>query len=66
MPLTEDLKVGDMVCHRNYAVRLTAKVNDIGDNAYWWVETLFTDKPEVTMLAFRHHTAISSLHTKAA
>ena len=63
---TEDLRPGMLVTNHGYAVRLTSFVNDIGDNAYWWTVTLFTDKPEPTMLAFAHHATVKELHTKCA
>lgn len=66
MPMTEELRTGQMVTNNGYAVRLVSFVSNIGDNAYWWTETLFTDKPEPVMLAFKRHAAIKELHTKAA
>ena len=63
---TEDLRPGMLVTNNGYAVRLTSFVSDIGDNAYWWTVTLFTDTPEPTMLAFKHHSTIKELHTKCA
>ncbi len=63
---TEDLRPDMLVTHKGYAVKLTSFVNDIGENAYWWCSTLFTDEPEPVMLAFPHHTPIKGLHSKAA
>ena len=63
MPMADKLEVGQMVTYNGMAIKLTQYVDDIAGRYYWWAETLFTEIPEKTMMAFSHGAAIKGLHS---
>ena len=64
MPMTEQLKVGEIVFHHGQPIKLLAFVHDIDLNAYWWAETTFTEHPETLMFALPHGHTYQLLHTQ--